>query len=85
MWISLKQETVSGNGMSWAICKSAPSCRTDNNASQFFSGRMPLLPPSQQHQSTEGKNYSSNNYKIWLSVPFVVEKSVLNPKIGVRN
>jgi len=49
--------------------------QTDNNASQFISGRMPLLSPSRQHQSTEGKNYSSNNYKIWLSVPFVVEKS----------
>jgi len=27
MWILLKQETVSGNGISWAICKSAPSSR----------------------------------------------------------
>jgi len=24
IWISLKQETVSGSGISWAICKSAP-------------------------------------------------------------
>jgi len=24
MWILLKQETVSGSGISWAICKSAP-------------------------------------------------------------
>ena len=27
MWILLKQETVSGNGISWAICKSAPCSR----------------------------------------------------------
>ena len=27
IWILLKQETVSGNGISWAICNSAPSCR----------------------------------------------------------
>jgi len=27
IWISLKQETVSGSGISWAICKSAPCCR----------------------------------------------------------
>ena len=27
IWISLKQETVSGSGISWAICKSAPSSR----------------------------------------------------------
>jgi len=26
-WILLKQETVSGSGISWAICKSAPCCR----------------------------------------------------------
>ena len=27
IWILLKQETVSGSGISWAICKSAPSFR----------------------------------------------------------
>jgi len=27
MWILLKQETVSGSGISWAVCKSAPSSR----------------------------------------------------------
>jgi len=27
IWILLKQETVSGNGISWAICKSAPGSR----------------------------------------------------------
>jgi len=27
VWILLKQETVSGSGISWAICKSAPCCR----------------------------------------------------------
>jgi len=34
------------------------SLQTDNHAStpvtQFFTGRMPFLPPNQQHQSTEG-------------------------------
>jgi len=35
------------------------SLRTDNHASTpslFFTGRMPFLPPNQQHQSTEGSN-----------------------------
>ena len=27
IWILLKQETVSGSGISWAICKSAPGSR----------------------------------------------------------
>jgi len=35
------------------------SLQTDNHAStpttQFFTGRMPFLPPNQQSQSTEGK------------------------------
>jgi len=34
------------------------SLETDNHATipplKFFAGRMPFLPPSQQHQSTEG-------------------------------
>ena len=51
---------MSGSGISWAICKSAPRpARTDNHAStpplQFFTGRMPFLLPNQQRQSTEGK------------------------------
>jgi len=27
IWILLKQETVSGSGISWAVCKSAPRSR----------------------------------------------------------
>jgi len=30
------------------------SLQTDNHATQFFTGRMPFLPPNQQRQSTEG-------------------------------
>ena len=33
VWILLKQETVSGSGISWAICKCAPRSRQDNHAS----------------------------------------------------
>ena len=58
IWILLKQETVSGSGISWAICKSAPRSRqitTPAPTTQFFTGRMPFLPPNQQRQSTEGK------------------------------
>jgi len=35
------------------------SLQTDSHAStspQFFTGRMPFLPPNQQHQSTEATN-----------------------------
>jgi len=46
---------VSGSGISWAICKSAPHSRqitTPTLSSQSFTGRMPFLPPNQQRQST---------------------------------
>ena len=58
IWILLKQETVSGSGISWAICKSASRSRQitiQHPTTQFFTGRMPFLPPNQQRQSTEGK------------------------------
>jgi len=39
--------------------------QTDNHAStpplSFFTGRMPFLPPNQQHQSTEGRNKNNKN------------------------
>jgi len=55
--ILLKQETVSGSGISWAICKSAPHFRQITMPTphhSVFTGRMPFLPPIQQCQSTEG-------------------------------
>jgi len=49
--------TVSGSGISWAVCKSAPRSRQiprQHPTTQSFTGRMPFLPPNQQRQSTEG-------------------------------
>jgi len=64
IWILLKQETVSGSGISWTICKSAP-CSWHNHAStiplSFFTGRMPFLSPSEQHQIS---NNSKNRFLI---------------------
>ena len=50
IWILLKQQTVSGSGISWAIMQVCTSLQTDNH-SYVFTGRM----PNQQRQSTEGK------------------------------
>ena len=57
----LEQEIVSGSGISWAICKSAPHPRQPRQhpTTQFFTGRMPFLTPNQQRQSTEGKSVSN--------------------------
>jgi len=52
IWILLKQETLSGSGIRWAIYKSASRSRQITmlvpHHSSFFTGRMPLLPPNQQ-------------------------------------
>jgi len=48
---------MSGNGISWGICMSAPrssQITMPAPTTQFFTGRMPFLPPNQQRQSTEG-------------------------------
>ena len=65
IWILLKQETVSGSGINWAICKSAPrSGQTITPAPPlcFFTGRMPFLPPNQQRLNTEGKSTHYNTH-----------------------
>jgi len=71
IWILPKQEAVSRSGISWAICKSAPSLQTDNHTSNpplsFFTGRMPFLPPNQQRQSTEGR---------WLDVLTITQSAL---------
>ena len=57
IWILRKQETVSGSGISWAICKSAPCSRQTTMPAphhSVFYIWMPFLPPNQQRQSTEG-------------------------------
>jgi len=56
IWILVKQETVSGSGISWAICKSATRSRQTTTPAphhSVFTGRMPFLPPNQQRQNTE--------------------------------
>jgi len=59
-WILLAQEMT---GWQWHVLEHmqiiCTSLQTDNTPVphySVFTGRMPFLPPSQQHQSTEGKN-----------------------------
>ena len=47
IWILLKHETVSGSGISWAICKSAPRSRQITTpAPHHLVFYMPFLPPT---------------------------------------
>jgi len=55
---------MSGSGISWAVCKSAPLSRQTTHqhpTTQLFTGRMPFLPPNQQRQSTEARQKNSQN------------------------
>jgi len=45
MWILWKQETVSGGGISWAICKSAPHSRQEHPTTRFL--QADALPATQ--------------------------------------
>ena len=62
IWILLKQETLSGSGISWAICKSATRSRqttTPTPTTQFFKAG---CPSCRQRQSTERtyKQFTAN-------------------------
>ena len=70
IWILLEQEIVSGSGISWA-CASlhlTPDRQPRQHlTTQFFTGRMPFLPPNQQRQSTKGQStegHSSSDIKV---------------------
>ena len=58
IWILLKQETVSGGDISWALCKSAPRSRQITTPAPHRS--VFYRPPNQQRQSTEGKDQDHN-------------------------
>jgi len=66
VWILLKQETLSGIGISWAICKSAP-CSIKITSTPTTPGWMPFQLPNQQHQITEGTSPGQRAVK-WLCV-----------------
>ena len=63
IWILLEQETVSGSGISWAICKSAPRSRqitmpAPHHSVFYRAGALPAAQPTVskhwRHKSTEG-------------------------------
>jgi len=62
VWILLKQETVSGSGISWTICKSAPRSRQITmpapHHSVFY--RPDALPATQPTTSKHWKQLSTN-------------------------
>ena len=63
IWILLEQETMSGSGISWAVCKSAPHCRQITtpvpNHSVFY--RPDALPAAQPTASKHWRQLHINN------------------------
>ena len=61
IWILLKQETVSGSGISWAICKSAPHCRQITTPaphhSVFLQAGCLSYPPTNSVKALKAKNH----------------------------
>jgi len=77
IWILLKQETVSGSGISWAICNFASSSRQITMSAphhSVFYRPDALLPPNQQHQSTY--NQSVNKQYSIVNTPSTSNKLV---------
>ena len=67
IWILLKQETVSGSGISWAICKSAPRSRQitmpTTHHSVFY--RPDALPAA---QPTASKHWRPNHTNVTVII-----------------
>ena len=59
IWILLKQETVSGSGISWAICKSAPCSRQTTTPTPHHSVfyRPNVLPAAQPTVSKHWRHH----------------------------
>jgi len=59
IWISLKQETVSGSGISWALCKSETLLQTDNHISTqllcFLQAGCPSCCPTNSVKALKAK------------------------------
>ena len=66
MWILLKQETVSGSGISWAICKSAPRSRQITMPAPYHSVfyRPDALPATQPTASKHWRHFIYNDFFI---------------------
>jgi len=73
IWIFLKQETVSGSGISWAICKSAPCSRQITTPAPHHSVfyRPDALPAA---QPTASKHWSLPQRRHYVPIPNQLSK-----------
>ena len=87
IWMLLKQKTVSGNGISWAICKSAPCSRQITTPAPHHSVfyRPDALPAAQPTASKHWRHSSWHKMdkiallRLWLirlACCFVAQKNI---------
>jgi len=72
IWILLKQETLSGSGISWAICKSAPSSRqitmpAPHHSVFYRSDALPAAQPTASKHWRQNVCTEIERYLQWLS------------------
>ena len=67
IWILLKQDTVSGSGISWAICNSAPRSRQITmpvpHRSVFLQARCPSCHPTNSVKALKTRKIDSHTQK----------------------
>ena len=55
IWILLKQETVSGSGISWTVCKSAPRSRQITSSLSLLQAGCPSCHPTNSVKALKAK------------------------------
>jgi len=94
VWILLKQETMSGSGISWAICKSAPRIRQITTSAPHYSVFYwpDALPAAQPTVSKHWRQKETQNYylqtiirpQLHTSLPSVLWHCWLGGRKGIR-
>jgi len=68
IWILLKQETVSGSVINWAICKSAPHSRQITTSAPDHSVFLHALPAAEPTASKHWRQTTVSNMSLALSI-----------------
>ena len=90
IWILLKQETVNGSGISWAICKSAPHSRQITTPAPHHSVfyRPHALPATQPTASKHWRGIEQNSRKLpyqpWVPEAKCCVQPIANWQCGLQ-
>jgi len=92
IWILLKQETVSGSGISWAICKSASHSRqitmpAPHHSVFYRPDALPVAQPtaSKHWRPSTSSRSNSGTYMIYLALRFLANVCCLSVPTTVHD